>query len=227
VKIKILKKKLVVEIGIAVAVVAVFSGVYLGVSSWAAKATQSKSTIEGQYNQQQSETNTLRSKINNADSSQKTYTEIVEKRGNAEFSIDNERVRTVLEDLIRQYRIAIEGKLEYAPEAAVTGQGVDNLESKFVMRKSALLKFTAISDLHVYAFLDALSHELPGMVDYRKITIARRGHIDNAALAQLSLGKEVPLVDASVEFDWYGVLPKETKEEGQQAGPANPAGAVP
>lgn len=202
--------------GVALGVIAVFVGIYLGVSSWANGAVSGKGELESRSGQQQAEINNLRSKIDNADSSQKSYAQIVEKRGNDKFAIDNDSVRQVLERLIATYRISIDGKLEYSPDEKVEIPSLANATNSFIVRKDALLKFKAISDLHAYSFVNALAKEMPGIIQYKSFKINKTGEIDAEALSKLSLGQEVALVDAEVLFNWYGMQPNPPAAGGSQ-----------
>lgn len=206
-KMQAIQRKLVIEGGIAVTAVAVFLGIFMGVSAWSKGAVSGKTEVEGRSGQQQGEINTLRSKIDNADSSQKTYAKIVEKRGNDNFVVDNDKVRETLESLIARHRVSIEGKFEYSPEEKLALPELANLTTGFTIRRDATLKFEAISDIHVYSFLNALANKLPGVVNFKSLIVKREKPLNSVALSQLSLGKEAYLVQASVIFDWYAVVP--------------------
>lgn len=196
-----------ISAGAAIGVAVVFVGIYLGVSSWANGAVSGKSELQSRSGQQQAEISNLRSKIDNADSSQKSYAEIVEQRGNDRFRIDNESVRQVLERLIVTYRISIDGKLEYSPDEKVEIPSLANATNSFIVRKDALLRFKAISDLHAYSFVNALAKEMPGVIQYKSFKINKTGELDSDALSKLSLGQEVALVDVEILFNWYGMQP--------------------
>lgn len=197
------RKRLIVG-GIKVAIgVGVCVGAYVGASMWSSSALQGKTDAESRVSQQRAEIANLNTKINTAESSQKVYVQVVDARKNENFSIQNEQVRDVLQKLIRQYRLSVRDKLEYSAERKVTPSGL-TISTPMVVRQDTRLSVSAISDLHVYGFVQALSQELPGIIRFTKFKVTRKGPIDENMLQQLALGKAVYTVDAEMTFDWYG-----------------------
>lgn len=200
------RKKLIVDgIKIAIAVGGCIA-VYVGASMWSASVLQGKTDAENKVSQQRAEIANLNTKIDTAESSQKVYVQVVDARKNEDFSIQNEQVREVLQKLIKQYRLSVRDKLEYSAERKVTPSGL-TISTPMVVRQDTKLSVSAISDLHVYGFVQALSQELPGIIRFTKFKVTRKDPMDEAVLQQLALGKTIYTVDAEMTFDWYGFNP--------------------
>lgn len=213
------RKRLIAD-GVKAAIgVGICIGVYAGASMWSSSALQGKTTVENQVAQQRAEIANLNTKINNAESSQKIYVRVQESRKNENFSIDNEQVREVLQKLIKQYRLSVRDKLEYSAERKVTPSGIE-FTTPMVVRQDTKLSVSAISDLHVYGFVQALSQELPGIIRFTKFKVIRKNPLNDAALAQLALGKAVYTVEAEMSFDWYGFNSAPTAPEGNAPSPS-------
>jgi hypothetical protein len=179
---------------------------YIGLSTWNASVQEENARLQSAYGQAQSEIALLRSKVESAGTSGKSFADLVQARGNANFEIDNSQVRDVLQTLVARYRINFEGKLEYSAQQNFESPALQNLINKFIVRREAKINFTAITDQHVYSFLDELSRELPGIMRYSKLTIRRTSEADPSVIANLSGGNASYLVTADVTFDWYGIV---------------------
>ena len=217
------RKSLAVESVKMLVVVGVFVAIYIGVSAWASSAEQSKTESANLAAQQQSEIATLRSKIDSSGSSQKLFATVVEDRKNEQFEIDNEKVRDVLQDLVKRYRLSVSDKLEYSAEKDFKHPELATVTIPIIVRQEARLKFSAISDLHAYAFMQALSRELPGVVRYTQFKLMRKAPLDAEAVTQLAAGKSVYTVDVELAFDWFGFKPVDAPV----TAPAPAAGVTP
>lgn len=189
--------KLTVGVGVCLAI-------YLGASSWASSVEQSKTENTSRTAQLQTEITNLRTKVDSSGSAQKIYTGLVESRGNEDFEIDNEKVRAILQELVKRHRISISDKLEYSAEREFKHPELTTVTTPIKVRQEAKLRFAAISDLHVYAFMQSLSRELPGIIKFTQFKITRKVMVDEDAITQLALGRTINTVEAEVAFDWFG-----------------------
>lgn len=218
------RKKLIAE-AVKVAIgVGICGGVYAAAAIWSSSALQSKTDAENRVAQQRVEIANLNTKIDTAASSQKIYVEVVDTRKNESFTIDNDQVREVLQKLIKQYRLSVRDKLEYSAERKIVPSGIA-ITTPMMVRQDTKLSFSAISDLQVYGFVQALSRELPGIVRFTKFSVTRKNPLDEAAFQQLALGKPVYTVEAEMTFDWYGFIPAAAAPQTGSA-PVPPAGGA-
>lgn len=206
------RKKLAVEGAKLAAGVAVCVVLYVAASSWAGSAENGKNQATAQLSQQTSEIATLRAKIDNSGDAQKIYADVVEERKNEDFTIDNEKVRTVLQDLIILHRLSINDKLEYSSDKEFKHPELTTVTTPMIVRQDAKLRFQAISDLQVYAFMHSLSHKLPGIVRFTKFRLTRKSPFDNGVLVQIASGGAPHMVEAEIAFDWFAFKPEASDE---------------
>lgn len=217
------RKKIVVE-GIKIAGgVGVCLFLYIAASAWASSAENGKTQAVAQSSQQTAEIATLRSKIDNSGSAQKIYADIVEERKNENFEIDNDKVRTVLQDLIVLHRLSINDKLEYSSDKEFKHPELTTVTTPMIVRQDAKLRFMAISDLQVYAFMRSLSHELPGIVRFTKFKLTRKAPFDNTVLTQITSGQAPQMVEAEIAFDWFAFKPEKEEKDAAASPSAPPA----
>lgn len=74
-----------------------------------------------------------------------------------------------------------------------------------VMKSTVSIKFSAISDVHVFDFIDAVLNEYPGYVHITSLTMNRSQMITKDVLTQIANGGKPSLVDAKLDFIWYGL----------------------
>lgn len=214
------RNRLIKEVVKFTAIAGVCLAVYLGASMWASSVEQSKTQNTARTAQLQTEITNLRTKVDSSGSAQKIYTGLVESRGNEDFEIDNEKVRAVLQELVKRHRISISDKLEYSAERDFKHPELTTVTTPIKVRQEAKLRFAAISDLHVYAFMQSLSRELPGIIKFTQFKITRKVMVDEDAIAQLALGRTINTVEAEVTFDWFGFV--HADDAGEKAKEATP-----
>lgn len=185
---------------------------YFAVSAWQSQVAEQQKHTEATRNQLQSDIATLKSKLENADASERNYALFISGRKSQELQIENDKVREVLQALINRYRLKVDGKLEYSAEKKVEHPELAALSRPIVLRQDVKLKFSAISDVQVFSFAKDLVEQLPGIIHYTKVLIQRKGELDTATFALLATGQLAYLVEAELTFDWYGLAPDESKD---------------
>jgi hypothetical protein len=79
------------------------------------------------------------------------------------------------------------------------------------------IDFQAVSDMHVFSFLEELRAAAPGLIRIDMVSLKRTADMLDASISQIASGSTPLLVDVKVEFTWIGIAPKEKK-----AGEAKP-----
>lgn len=215
------QKALIVEGTKLLGVVGVCIALFVAAGAWKASMESSKAQEQGKAGQQTAEINTLRDKIKNSGASKELYASVVEARRNESFTIDNDKVRDVLQDLVKRHRLSVNDKLEYSAEKDFTNPALTSLTTPITVRQEAKLKFAAISDLHAYSFIQALARELPGVVKYTRFKLTRKYPMDTELITQLAMGRAVYAVDVELTFDWFSIRnesPEATAPDTQSGG---------
>lgn len=211
-----LQRDLVKEAVRASGIVGGALALYLALSSWNSATFEEHMALQSRFGQEQAEIALLRTKVESAGTVGKSYGDLVTDRAGAGFEIDNARVRDVLQELVERYRLNLEGKLEYSAQQAYAPAAFQNLTNKFIVRRDARFVFTAITDQHVYSFLEALRRELPGIIRFTKFSLRRTAEADPTVIATLASGNPAYLVSAEVTFDWYGMVSAEAQNQSQE-----------
>lgn len=77
--------------------------------------------------------------------------------------------------------------------------------------RQIFLTFSAMSDAHIYAFLDNIKKYFPGYIDLSKINMTRKLAISEDILVEVSKGTIPELLDAKIELIWLGINVKAEK----------------
>ncbi len=88
-----------------------------------------------------------------------------------------------------------------------------NAEAKAIGYKvlSSRIKIDRITspfDADVYVLMQQIAHVFPEYVRIQSMAITRTGDVSEATLQQISEGKPVNFVDATVLFDWLTMVPE-------------------
>lgn len=208
-KLKLMQKKLVTIGGIALAAIAVAAGVMIFTGSMATSAAERKQSAESSMSADRGQLDSMKSQLSQSSDAEKRYIEVMEHRKNDNFVADSDAMKDWLRHAKDQYRFGdTDFKLTMPLEKPSTRQGLPTVGFDIVERPEMKLELTAISDLHVFSFLDALVKETSGIIRINAFDLERTADIDSASLRALLTGQNPTPVKASVEFTWVGIHPK-------------------
>lgn len=93
------------------------------------------------------------------------------------------------------------------------GEIVENqrlVETSHVYLRSPIsIQVQAQDDLDVYTFMKLMETQFPGKITLRSFDIKRTGSINDIVLRSIATGTPVPLVQASLVYDWVSLPDKE------------------
>lgn len=162
-------------------------------------------------------------KIGVVHSSLETFQLLNERLSKGELSLNRVKAETLLNDLKNKYRLT-DFQATLGAESVVSGNGFDGRTLQ-VNQTDITLKFVALSDVHVFAFLDELTKSLSGYFRYYNLSITKLHELTDADLTRMSAGDAVGFVNVEVSAIWLG-LKRPAKPDGV-ATPAVGAGNVP
>lgn len=217
---KLLMKRISIELGIAVAVLVASAGVMLVTSTLVEASVTAKSKADTATTQQMAQVAAMQSQLDKSGEAEKRFVEIQLNRSNANFTSSTDGLREWARNAKDKYRFANNFKLNVPPPAPSTKSELVGLEFDVTERKPVDVEMEAMSDMHVFSFLDELRRSPPGLTRVTYLSIERKADMDPQVLAQMLGGVAPPLVAAHIQFDWVGINPKGSTGQGAAGGAA-------
>lgn len=220
-KLKQLQKRLGIESAIALVVLAGVVGLMMLTGNLAESAAQKKNTAEAGLSQDNSQLSAARSQLSRSGEAEKRFLDIQLARGNDNYASKSPDLYAWMTATMGRYRFpAASAKMALPAETAANKPELAGLEYNITQRTGATLDFEAMSDLHVYSFLNDLSRNAPGIVRVTSMSVVRSNDMTPQMIAQMVGGLAPNLVKASVTFDWIGINPKDVPADGTSPQPA-------
>lgn len=217
-KAKHLQKKLVKTAATGGAIVAVAIGAVVGSGMLADKELQRKNQAETSRSSDNSQIVNMRNQIDQSGDAEKRFLEISLSHTNPDFSANPNALKKWLRAMKDQYRFSDSFKLTMALPKPADKPEFSTLNFDVSVREPLKLELGAMSDVHVFSFLDQLQRDMPGLVRVSKFTAQRRADYNSSTYRDFSSGVESDFVGAEIEFSWIGITPK---AKDPAASPAN------
>ncbi len=206
--------KLAAKTGISAAIlVAICGAFYVGVSMYAENVAKQKSEVEKTVNADSDTLRNLQDQMNKSGEAEKRYAALQEKRETQLYasSIDEffrflsqAKTRYLIENLVRT--------VKPPKETPSDKEELKHFKNYDVMVRPLKFQFNAVSDVHVFSFLEDIQASAPGMIRIDSLTLKRVSDMSEVSYTNLTSGSNPLLVDAKLEITWITVVPKEQKE---------------
>lgn len=216
-KLKQLRRKLVRDVGVTFGIVAAFAGLLFLTDILATNAQQKKNTAVSQLGQDRTQLANLNNQFSKSGTAEKRFIDIALAHNSKDYSASSDAMKNLLRKAKEKYRFATNFKLTLAAEKNAERPEFSGLNYDVAVREPMRIDLEAISDLHVFSFIDYLVRNAPGLVRITKLDIKRKGDMDATALSKMNAGDAPALVEASMEFTWVGVSPKKQQQAAAQA----------
>ena len=201
-KMRSMKKRVTREAGmVAVAVVGAFA-LSMGTGYLSDGALNEKNQAMAQYNQTQSQLGVMRGQINKSDDAEKRYVDVKLDRDNEDYMNDTDNLKNLLKAMKDQYRFADSMKLTISADKPVDRPEFSALNYKVMLHEDMEMNVSAMSDVHVFSFLEDMKKRLPGLIRIKNFRINRKSSMSIESLTQMSSGNKPELVDATIKFTW-------------------------
>ena len=218
-KLRQLRKQLIRDVAIALAVVIGASAIMLLTGSFADSAAEKKQQSSSQLNLDQSQLNNLRTQFTKSGDAEKRFAEIVLYHKNQDYTANSDALKTLLRKAKERFRFADNFKLTLAPEKIVEKPEFSGLTYDITVREPMRITLEAISDMHVFSFAEFLRAETSGLVRVTRVDVKRKDDLDAETLGKINSGDAPSLVEATLEFTWVGIKPKEQAAVSKPAAP--------
>lgn len=205
----------------AVILVAVCGAVYAGMWFFASTVEEKKTAATNKSTQDEGLLNDLRSQVNKSGEAAKRFAEISGARRSLNFSGTKDSFSEYLRAAKQHYRLD-KMDLKLAKETVSTKPELQNFNYAVTLRPHLTLKFQAVSDVHVFSFLEDLQRNAPGVVRVEVVSLRRLSEMNESVLGQIPNGVAPLLVEATIDFTWINFVPKD-KDKGTKKPTPPPA----
>jgi hypothetical protein len=207
---------------IVVGICAVF---YVGLSMYAETVAKQKSDVESKVTTDQGLLGSLKDQMNKSGEAEKRYASLQENRTTQSYSSSLDQFFDFLRQAKGRYQLTQFNRIGKPPKETVSDKPeLAHFKSYDVMTRPLKFQFNAVSDLHVFSFLDDIKASAPGMVRVDMLSIKRASDLNEVSFNNLATGASPLLVDAKLDITLITIVPKEQKEEGATPTAQPPAG---
>ena len=162
----------------------------------------------------QTEVNSLSNQIENSKGAEVFYAKYILTRTTDRFDGNVDAAKVLLNKLRQDFQLSPDLKLTLSVEAPLTEVEFANLPHSIAVRENTSLSFGGLTDVHAFAFIQALQAGIPGIIEITGLKVSKKdGGLNGAALAQISAGASPVLAEATLNFNWYGLQPKKEKTQ--------------
>ena len=206
-------------------VIAASIGVYFLTDDMVTSSLDTKNAAETDLGQQQSKVTSLDAQVKKAAVAEKRFAALQGDRVSLDYTANTEVLKDWLRHAKEQYRLSNSFKLAITPDKPVDLKELNGTNYAAIEHPAMKLDFSAMSDTHVFSFLDDLLRNSPGIIRIDAVQLRRNGDMDAATAKQMQNGATPYLIDAQIEFNWIGLKAKEDKTPTTPS-PATPSAAA-
>lgn len=182
--------------------------VYLGLSLVEGSVNEQKTSAESKFNADSGLLAALRDQMNKSGEAEKSYAAIQESRVSKSYETDLKTLRDYLSGARERFKLSdlkmksVTSEISDKPELA-------NFTHNIQVWNRFRITFKAVSDVHVFSFLEDLRSATPGFVRVDALEIKRVSDFTDQSLSAIRISGAMPLnVEAKIEFSWIGLSPK-------------------
>ena len=222
-----LRKKTLKTAVMAAIAIGVVAALYGGLSMMVDSVTEQKTSAEGKLNADNGLLSSLRSQMEKSGEAEKRYSAIQENRSSTAFETDIKVLKEFLVDASLRYKLdppkikAVAPIISDKPELA-------NFNYNIQVWNRFKISFKAVSDVHVFSFLNEFRNALPGFIRIDAIEIKRLSDLTEPALVAIGTSGTMPLnVEVKVEFSWIGLVSKDKNQASSATNNPVPTPTIP
>lgn len=219
-----LTKQLIRQAIRAGVLLAITGGIYFAASSYEASVIQQKAAAESKFTQDDSLLTNLRGQMDKSGEAEKKFLELQGPRSTEDFSAGFDVFQNFLIKTKDRYRISADIKL--AKEEPTNKAELKNFAYDVLVRQNLELSVKAISDAHLFAFLNDLQTKAPGLVRINKFEFKRAAaaaDLSDETINKLKTGTYPLLIEGTIDLTWIRLVLKETKSTTADTSAPKPA----
>jgi hypothetical protein len=204
-----LRKKTVKAAITALIAVAVAGAVYGGFSLLYDSVAEEKATAESKYDADNGLLASLSSQLQKSGEAEKRFLEIQSKRTSNVFDADIKVLREFLATSRQRYKFD-DFKIKTVTPNDSDKPELANFNYKVKVWNRFRITFKAVSDVHIFSFLDDFRSAVPGFIRIETLDLKRTADFTDQTMSVIKTSGAMPLnVEAKIEFTWIGLAPKD------------------
>ena len=205
-QIRTIKQKMLKEGALAVALLAVLGGMTYFFddyhNSYMSEVQQMKNSVD----KITLETRNLREKFTKVQKNADLYAEYTRQSADDGLSLSRALVAKKFEEFRYKYFIGDDTKIVVSkPEPLKDAKY--NRPTTQVLSSTVSVNFDAMTDEDIYAFVQALGNELPGIAKFRSFSIKQDAKITDEVVKNITRTGKQKLVSGTIDFTLYGIQP--------------------
>lgn len=179
-------------------------------------------TLTGQMAALSGQTHSLQDQYVKAQKSMPVYLEISKKRDSAGLSLDRQKVKDTIDKLKNTH---------YMPSVRLSvSPVVDSKDSRMVRKTAQMIasevgiRFEAVSDEELFAFIQGLPRELPGALRMTKLSFNRTNAVSDDLLLAITQKGAMSMLSGDLQFVWMGIRTVSVDKPGDDRNPKTKKG---
>lgn len=223
-KYQLLTKQIIRHAIRAGVLLAITGGIYFAASSYEDSVIKQKAAAEAKFTQEDSLLTNLRGQMDKSGEAEKKFIELQGTRSTEDFSASFDVFQSFLIKTKDRYRISAEIKL--AKEEPTNKAELKNFTYDIFVRENLELTVKAISDAHLFSFINDLQTNAPGLVRINKFELKRSStaaDLGDESINKLKTGTYPLLVEGTINLTWIRLAPKQATSTTADASAPKPA----
>ncbi len=206
-KLKLLRKKIIKEGGIAIGVIVALIAGMMFLGDAVTKEEQEQMMLRGNIGSLVQQISDLEAKHGVVTSSITEFRRLKGRQKRGDFTINRDQATDIFNTLRQKYRIS-NLSMTVTPKAEMSTPELLRPTAQMAFSE-AVLEFDAMSDVHVFSFIQDAAASLPGFLRISNFRIDRQRKITNEVYVSVSKGELPRMVSAKVTFMWFGIDEKQ------------------
>ena len=188
---------------------------YFATDDLSTSSENDKSEAERLLTQDRGRISDFNTQLEKSNLAEKRFLETQASRTNTEYNSDTDSLKEWLKSAISRYRFSSNLKLSLTSDVTGDNKLLNGTTYEAIEHPQMKMEFNAITDTHVFSFLDELTQNSPGFVMIEGLSMKRVADADKNVVTLLRSGATPYLMDIKVTFNWIGLREKVTKKPGQ------------
>lgn len=197
-----LRKRLIKESIMLAIVVAAFAAAGFVLENYSEDAQSEQRIKEDEVNATRAKLTQIRQELEDGQAQVILYNKYI-KHHNEDFSLNRENATKWIvkqRDPLHLVNLSIT-----VPPFTEVAKDMFPLKSGTMIKSDVKVTFSALTDNSVFAFIEKLQKEMPGVVVMQDLKITRTADISSTVILELNNHRITPLVTAEISFAWFGL----------------------
>lgn len=202
-KLQRLRKKLITEGAIAAGAVIFFIVATFFIQDEITSEEQEQRVLRSNIQSLAAQISNLERKHGIVNNSITEFRRLKDRLQRGDFRINRDQATDIFDTLRRKYRIS-NLSMTVTPKDVMRGADLERPTAEVTISEASL-EFDAMSDVHVFSFIQEATQTLPGFLRITRFKMSRQRKITPDVYVSVSKGEQPRMVSAEVSFMWLGI----------------------